>query len=130
MHAPASRPARRGMDTLLRFGTVGAITTLLDIALFATLTGGAIPPAPANLVSYSCGIVLSYALNRSWTFRVRHSHAQALRFLAATLAGLLLSTALVAALATILPPPVAKLLSVPLVFAWNYLTVRFWAFRR
>jgi putative flippase GtrA len=129
MHAPAAPRRRRQLDTLLRFATVGAITTLLDIVLFTMLTGAAIPPAPANLVSYSCGIALSYVLNRSWTFGVRHSHAQALKFCAATLTGLLISTALVAALATVMPATLAKILSVPIVFAWNYLTARLWVFR-
>jgi len=129
MHAPAAPRRRRNLDTLLRFATVGAITTLLDVALFSALVAAAAPPAPANLVSYSCGIAVSYLLNRSWTFRVRHSNAQALKFCAATLTGLLISTALVAALATLMPPTLAKILSVPAVFAWNYLTARLWVFR-
>lgn len=129
MHAPAAPRRRRNLDTLLRFATVGAITTLLDVALFSALVAAAAPPATANLVSYSCGIAVSYLLNRSWTFRVRHSHAQALKFCAATLTGLLISTALVAALATLMPPTLAKILSVPAVFAWNYLTARLWVFR-
>jgi putative flippase GtrA len=130
MHAPAAPRRRRSFDTLLRFATVGAITTLLDIVLFMTFVAAALPPAPANLVSYSCGIAVSYALNRSWTFGVRHSHAQALKFVTATLAGLLISTAIVAILATLIPAPVAKILSVPVVFGWNYLTARHWVFRR
>lgn len=129
MHAPAAPRRRRNVDTLLRFATVGAITTLLDIALFTTFVAAAAPPAPANLVSYSCGIVVSYALNRTWTFGARHSHAKALKFVAATLAGLLISTVLVAGLATLMSPTLAKILSVPVVFAWNYLTARLWVFR-
>lgn len=129
MHAPAAPRRRRNLDTLLRFATVGAITTLLDVVLFSALVAAAASPATANLVSYSCGIAVSYLLNRSWTFRVRHSSAQALKFCAATLTGLLISTALVAALATLMPPTLAKILSVPAVFAWNYLTARLWVFR-
>ncbi|WP_018185271.1 GtrA family protein [Kaistia granuli] len=125
---PLGPPARR-FDTLLRFAAVGAITTLLDISLFTALVAAGAPPAPANLVSYSCGIVVSYALNRSWTFGVGHNPVQALKFGASTLTGLLISTVLVAALATLLPPAVAKVLSVPVVFAWNYLTARLWVFR-
>lgn len=129
MHAPAAPRRRNHLDTLLRFATVGAITTLLDITLFTTLVAAALPPAPANLISFSCGIAVSYMLNRSWTFGARHSNAKALKFLAATLTGLLISTGLVAALATLMPPVLAKLLSVPVLFAWNYLTVRLWVFR-
>jgi putative flippase GtrA len=129
MHAPAAPRRRRNVDTLLRFATVGAITTLLDIALFTGLVAASVLAAPANLVSYSCGIAVSYALNRSWTFGARHSNAKALKFVAATLAGLLISTALVAVLATLMPPTLGKVLSVPVVFAWNYSTARLWVFR-
>jgi putative flippase GtrA len=129
MHAPAAPRRRRNVDTLLRFATVGAITTLLDIALFTGLVAASVLPAPANVVSYSCGIAVSYALNRSWTFGARHSNAKALKFVAATLAGLLISTALVAVLATLMPPTLGKVLSVPVVFAWNYSTARLWVFR-
>ena len=122
-------PGARRFDTLLRFAAVGAITTMLDIVLFTGLVAAGAPPAPANLISYSCGIVVSYVLNRSWTFDVGHSPVQALKFGASTLTGLLISTVLVTALATLMPPTVAKVLSVPVVFAWNYLTARLWVFR-
>lgn len=127
---PARRGARVGnLDTVLRFAAVGAVTTTLDVVLFSALVAAGIPPAPANLFSYSCGIVVSYGLNRAWTFGVGRNRIQALKFGASTLTGLLISTCLVALLATIIPAPAAKLLSVPAVFAWNYLTARLWVFR-
>ncbi|WP_189501870.1 MULTISPECIES: GtrA family protein [unclassified Mesorhizobium] len=114
--------------TLLRFATVGAITTALDLILFATLTAATTPPALANLLSYSCGILLSYVLNRSWTFGVDGSRLQALKFVLSTLTGLLISTVLVAFLTTVIPAIDAKLISVPIVFGWNYLAARMWVF--
>ena len=114
---------------LLRFATVGAITTVLDVILFAALTAAAIPAALANVSSYSCGILVSYALNRSWTFAIGGSLLQALKFVLSTLFGLLLSTLLVALLITIIPAIHAKLISIPVVFAWNYLAARLWVFR-
>ncbi|BCP53933.1 putative membrane protein YngA [Kaistia sp. 32K] len=129
MLSPSVPPRAGNLDTLLRFAAVGVVTTLLDIAVFTGLTAAGAPPAPANLVSYSCGIVVSYTLNRSWTFEVGHSPMQALKFGASTLTGLLISTVLVAALATLMPAPFAKVLSVPVVFCWNYFTARLWVFR-
>jgi putative flippase GtrA len=114
---------------LLRFAVVGAITTVLDVTIFAGLTAAAIPAAFANVSSYSCGIALSYTLNRSWTFAVDGSFFQGLKFVLSTLFGLLLSTLLVALLTTIIPAIHAKLISVPLVFAWNYLAARLWVFK-
>ena len=118
----------RSVETLSRFAVVGAITTVLDVLVFAGLTAATVVPAFANLFSYSCGILLSYVLNRSWTFRVEGSRLQAFKFVLATLTGLLISTLLVALLTTAIPAIHAKLISVPVVFAWNYLTARLWVF--
>lgn len=129
------RPSQSNGDTtgdtgtLLRFAIVGAITTTVDFVFFTTLVAATLAPALANIFSYSCGILVSYVLNRSWTFRAKRSHVQAVKFVVSTVTGLLISTGLVAALSTILPPLIAKILSVPVVFAWNYLTSRLWVFR-
>jgi putative flippase GtrA len=114
--------------TVMRFAFVGAITTTLDVILFAGLTAAALMPAAANVLSYSCGILLSYILNRSWTFKVEGSRVQAMKFVLSTLTGLVISTLLVSLLAGFMPAMYAKLLSVPVVFVWNYLTARIWVF--
>ncbi|MFN8533214.1 MAG: GtrA family protein [Dehalococcoidia bacterium] len=54
---------------LARFVTVGALGTVLDVGLFTVLRGlVGIPAVPANVLSYSAGIVNNYLLHRSWTF--------------------------------------------------------------
>ena len=45
----------RSVETLSRFAVVGAITTALDVLVFAGLTAATVMPALANLFSYSCG---------------------------------------------------------------------------
>ena len=114
--------------TLLRFATVGAITTALDVTLCAGLTTAGVPAALANVCSYSCGIVVSYNLNRSWTFSVDGSRLKALKFVVSTLTGLLISTCLVVVLSMTIPAIYAKCISVPVVFVWNYLAARLWVF--
>ena len=114
--------------TLLRFATVGAITTALDVTLFAGLTTAGVPAALANVCSYSCGIVVSYNLNRSWTFSVDGSRLKALKFVVSTLTALLISTFLVAVLSMTIPAIYAKFISVPVVFVWNYFAARLWVF--
>ncbi len=120
--------------TLVRFAAVGLITTALDLVIFSGLalyTG--LPAVAANVVSYSCGIATSFVLNRTWTFGIgrgrggieRHS----IRFVASNLAGLALSSLLVALFVLVLPAIAAKAVSVPLVFLWNYAVARFWVFR-
>jgi putative flippase GtrA len=119
---------------LFRFATVGLITTALDIILFGLLavTVG-IPAVVANSVSYSCGVVTSFLLNRYWTFSAKAREGRVLRhglrFLVTHVAGLVLSSVLVALLVLVLPPVAAKIISVPLVFIWNYLVSRLWVFK-
>lgn len=125
-----SKDAANALATLLRFAGVGVVTTLLDTVLFAGLTHAGVPPAPANLLSYSCGIAVSYGLNRRWTFRAAGSHGQAVRFALSMLLGLAISTALVATLSTYLPPVAAKVVTVPIVFLWNFAASRFWVFAK
>lgn len=132
MSLPTTKDAssrQRAGETLARFAAVGAVTTLLDMVLFNTLYFLGARPTLSNLVSYSCGIAVSYMLNRTWTFRAAHSRVQAVKFVAATLTGLLISTAIVTGLALTIPAPVAKVISVPIVFVWNYLASRLWVFR-
>ncbi len=120
--------------TLIRFAVIGLVTTLMDLVLFSALTSGVgINPVVANVFSYSCGIVTSFLLNRSWTFGVpagtRGIERQALRFLSTHLASLLLSSLLVALFILMLSPFAAKVTTVPIVFLWNYALARFWVFR-
>jgi putative flippase GtrA len=109
----------------LKFGAVGLANTALDVALYGlmTLVAG-ISPVIANLASYSAGIALSFVVNRAWTFRDRgraHAGAKLLLFAAGSVAGLALSTAVVALLAARWGALPAKAASLCVTFCWNYL---------
>jgi putative flippase GtrA len=117
----------------LRFAVVGSINTAVDLALFTAMTGLlALQPDRANAISYGCGIVTSFILNRSWTFRdARGGIAeQFTRFIVVSLASLLLSTMIVAGLSAVMPPLVAKFLSLPIMFLWSYSMTRRFVFWR
>lgn len=118
--------------TTLRFAAVGALTTALDFTLFYFLVEVGAPVVAANLGSYSCGMLASFALNNWWTFRTaagRGALRALARFIASNLAGLALSTVLVGLFALVLPATAAKLVSVPLVFVWNFTVAQRWVFR-
>ncbi|MCE0741284.1 GtrA family protein [Bacillus sp. G16] len=59
------------IKTLGRFCTVGVGNTLIDFGVFFLLTACHVPYLPAQICSYSAGIINSYVWNRSWTFRVK-----------------------------------------------------------
>jgi putative flippase GtrA len=117
------------LTKMLRFAAVGLVTTGLDFAMFIALGIAKVPPAPANVGSYSCGIALSYVLNRRWTFSKDASLLQAVKFVLATASGLALSTLLLIVLTKMMPPLVAKTATLPIVFLWNYHSTRQWVFR-
>lgn len=65
-----------------RFCLVGAVNTGVDFMVFALLSNLGVLLLPAQVVSYTCGILNSFLLNRKWTFSSRRrSTGQLLRFL-------------------------------------------------
>lgn len=58
---------------LLKFGIVGAITFMIDTAVFYTLKLSILSPKPvtAKIIAVAVATVLSYVLNREWSFRRR-----------------------------------------------------------
>ena len=54
----------------LRFGVVGVVNTVLGLAIiFAAKAFLGLGDLAANLLGYGLGLVCSFVLNRSWTFR-------------------------------------------------------------
>lgn len=134
MQLSLSRPLNLLDMTLMRFGLVGLINTSIDIfgfMLLATTFGVAVPIA--NAAAYSVGICTSYTLNSCWTFGHSFSARQHCRrfglFLLANAAGLTLSTCLVVFFLTFMDEFAAKVLSVPIVFVWNYIASKYLVFR-
>lgn len=64
---------------LWRYGVVGVLNTGTGLAIIATLhVGLGLNLALSNATGYLCGWLLSYALNRGWTFRHSGSHRRSL----------------------------------------------------
>jgi putative flippase GtrA len=126
-----------------RFLTVGAVNTLLTVAIFNVLVFLSFPAPAANAAGYAVGVVNSFVLNRRWTFGDReglHFSRTFWRFALVSLGSLAITTGVVALL-----EPLAKswaALGAPLVVAlnvaegiailvglvWNYLLMNHWAF--
>lgn len=78
-----------------KFALVGMLNTGVDVAIFFLLTWLGIPYVAAQVVSYSCGAVNSYLLNKVWTFRsCGLSYAEIVRFVAVNLTSLGISVVL------------------------------------
>lgn len=59
------------LRSLLRFGLVGVLNTLVGLAVIATLLHVGAGDYLANAGGYAVGLCLSFTLNRFWTFEVR-----------------------------------------------------------
>ena len=76
------------VKTAGRFCTVGVGNTLIDFGVFFLLAACHVPSLPAQICSYSAGIINSYVWNRKWTFRVKRKAdgKEIMRFLMINLA--------------------------------------------
>lgn len=125
-----------------RFFLVGLSGTLLDFGILSGLKLIAgMPTLLANIISFSCGVVNNFTLNRNWTFaetRGRNWLPQFGKFVAINLVALSLNSLIVLALeapmGALLHNPQhgyipAKIIATGVVFVYNFFANRLWAFR-
>ena len=126
---------RGELKRLLRFGAIGAVNTAIDLLIFTLLTAWGWTYVPAQTVSFTCGVLNSFALNRRWTFRSGSSGAMAGRSEFIKFAGLnglilLMTWGLIALFhqAAGLPVLVSKLLATGAGTLLNFTFSRLWVF--
>lgn len=129
------RKRRKGKRLFFRqavsYGIIGVLSSGLDAGIFYLLSHqGHITPYSANLISIHCGILCSFLLNRTVTFRMRdHTWRRLALFYATGLLGLLISQHLLF-VGTMLEqdPFLVKLCSIVVVAAFQFLLNRVIAF--
>ena len=52
----------------IKFGLVGVLNTLVDFLVYQLLVYLGLHYAPAQCISYTCGLLNSYFFNSRWTF--------------------------------------------------------------
>lgn len=127
-------PAVRWRGTLaqtMRFGFVGLLNTAIALSLIWLLMVAGASPYVANLAGYALGLVISFTLNRIWTFRQRGpvKWTQVIQFLLACGASYLLNLATVAlALQAGTPSYPAQIAGVPVYTACFFLMSKYVVF--
>ncbi len=53
---------------LVKFGLVGLINTVIGLAIIMAALAAGLGDYAANALGYGAGLMLSYAINRRWTF--------------------------------------------------------------
>jgi putative flippase GtrA len=112
-----------GLRQFVSYGVCGGLGAALDFGVFMALVHAGLFYQIANVVSYSCGTLLSFVLNRAITFRVMDAPLRRLAtFLLVAGAGLALSSASLLAMVSWLRVDrlLAKAASIVVVVATQY----------
>lgn len=121
--------------TQVRFGIVGIGNTLVDALGYALLATLGVPTFAANFASTTAGMLLSFTLNRNFTFRAKDGdiRRQALLFFGVTAFGLWVVQFFVIWLVSHLFPGINLLVpkgaAIVVGLFWNYLLYHFVVFR-
>lgn len=129
--AAARRPA--SWLQLLKFGLVGGLGYLINLAVFALLASSlGVHHTIAAIGAFCVAVTNNFVWNRYWTFEPGDDHPafQAARFFAVSLAALLINLAVLEALVrgTSLGVLAAQAIAVALAMPFNFLGNKLWTF--
>lgn len=123
---------------LFRYVIIGALTTVVDFVLFALMTkvlkwdGGF-----SNILSIAASMIFAYLANKAFVFRTHCGSLKELlaeigKFFSSRIGSALLEIGLVFVLCDFmgLEPILSKLAVQIVIFILNYVTSKFWAFRK
>lgn len=112
------------------FLVVGGLSAAIDAGVYLLLTWIGVHPVAASAISFMSAFVVNYGGNRRVVFRARGQSGTLWRYIVLVIVNLGLSAAFVAAgLAVGLGPITAKIVSIVLIAAINYVAMRYWVFR-
>ena len=128
---------------LLQFGLVGASGYVVNLTVFAVLTGAGlffrdgsdglgVHSIPAAVIAFCVAVTNNFLWNRHWTFDATHGHAgfQAARFLTVSVAALginLVVLELLIQLADVSELP-AQAIAVAVAMPFNFIGNKIWTF--
>jgi putative flippase GtrA len=120
------------VSQFLRFAAVGAVATTAHYALLIALTEwGGIDPVIATICGFFVGALVSYSLNRRFTFQTRPAYGKGLvKFLLVVAIGAAINAAIVAAFVSAgVHYMIGQVIATGLVLIWNFAAARFFVFR-
>lgn len=119
---------RNTWQKAIRFGLVGLLNTLVDVATFALLIALSLPALAANIGAWLVAISASYAMNSRWSFERDQQLGEArsiLRFVGlGALVSLGISSGAILALAPVIGLWPAKILGVAVAAVLNFIAAR------
>ena len=118
--------------SMLRWGTVGILTTALDYLLFVNLYGPINSVFIANLISASIATSINYFTHHRWTFKTNQNHSNSgAKYLLNLIFWWLVSTSVIKVLVELdIDPKVAKLAPLVLIVPVNYFVLNYLVFKK
>lgn len=115
----------REAEKFSKYGVIGLGTNSLLYFLFIGLVMIGIHPVTTAGLCYILGLLLSYVLNRRWTFSSTNAHHHDLpRFLVAYGAGLATTLVTIVILIRWLPPSIAQIINIGITAVVIYTMLR------
>ena len=129
--AAVRRPA--SWMQLLKFGLVGGIGYLINLAVFALLARGlGVHYAVAAVAAFCVAVTNNFLWNRHWTFEAGHGHPgfQAARFFTISIAALLINLAVLEVLISGagVTDITAQAVAVAVAMPFNFIGNKLWTF--
>ena len=118
--------------SMVRWGTVGILTTALDYLLFVNLYGPINSVFIANSISASIATSINYFTHHRWTFKTNQNHSKSgAKYLLNLIFWWLVSTSIIKVLVELdIDPKIAKLVPLVLIVPINYFVLNFIVFKR
>lgn len=124
---------RADIIKFIKFAATGLLNTAVDAGVFALLLALGTGTYLAQTVSYGCGMLSSYLINRSWTFGSREGvfSSAAVRFITANLGLLVFSLGVLYLVEGTLGLPVfiAKAAAICCTVGLGFMINRLWVFK-
>lgn len=118
----------------IKFSIVGAINTVVDFGVFSLLLTNGCPILMSQIISYGCGTLNSFIMNRLWTFKENKSneYSEPLKYVVANVATLIFVSVLILFLINLvhLPIFIAKVICTGFGMVINFISSKFWVFQR
>ena len=118
--------------SMLRWGTVGLLTTAVDYLIFIYLYGLINSVFLANLISSSTATSINYYSHHRWTFKSNQNHSKSgAKYLLNLAFWWFVSTSIIKALVVLnIDPKIAKLVPLVVIVPVNYFVLNYLVFKK
>ncbi|AFK85385.1 GtrA family protein [Thermoanaerobacterium saccharolyticum JW/SL-YS485] len=123
---------KAGFVQFIKFNLVGIVNTLVDFSVFTVLTFFGMYYMAAQVISYSCGVVNSFIMNKYWTFGDKstpHGY-EVFKFIAVNGVSLAVSLSILYPLKPILGVISAKVIATLFSMMINFVGSKLWVFKK